>query len=211
MATSNRGKGRSKPVIGIVGGVGAGKSTAAAEFGRLGCAVIDADAIGHRLLEDPAVRGRIVRRWGREVLGAAGRVNRKALGRLVFGDPRELAALNRILHRLIRRHMRGRIAAERGKAAAAAVVVDAALLLEAGWDDLCTHLVFVSSAAKVRAARAGRWRGWSRSLWRQREKSQIPLDKKRQRCHHILSNSSSVSHLYTQVRRVFHQIVPNAG
>jgi dephospho-CoA kinase len=200
-----------KPVIGIVGGIGAGKSTAAGEFARLGCAVIDADAIGHELLAEPAVRRRIVRRWGPDVLGASGEVDRKALAAVVFQDAGELEALNRIMHPLIARRVKHRMSAARKDAAVPTVVIDAAVLLEGGWDALCTHLIFVSAASATRADRAARRAGWARTAWRQREKSQIPLDKKRRRCDYILDNSSSVSHLCKQVRRVFRQIVPNAG
>ena len=69
----------SKPVIGIVGGIGAGKSTAAAELVALGCVLVDADAIGHELLGDPQVLDRLGRRWPDGVVGPAGQVDRKAL------------------------------------------------------------------------------------------------------------------------------------
>ena len=202
---------RIKPVIGIVGGIGAGKSTAAGQFARLGCAVIDADAIGHELLTESAVRRRIARRWGPDVLGESGEVDRKALAAVVFRDAVQLAALNRIMHPLIARRVKRRVSIARKDAAVPAVVIDAAVLLEGGWDKLCTHLIFVSAASATRAARAARRAGWARTAWRQREKSQIPLDKKRPRCDHTIDNSSSLSHLCEQVRRVFRQIVPNAG
>jgi dephospho-CoA kinase len=202
---------KAKAVIGIIGGVGAGKSTAAAEFGRLGCAVIDADAIGHRLLAEAPVRRRIVRRWGRRVLDATGQVDRKVLAKVIFRGASELAALNAILHPLIRRRMARQVAAARKDAAVPAVVIDAAVLLEAGWDDLCTHLVFVSADAKARASRVATRPGWGRAAWREREKTQISLDKKLKRCHYVVDNSSSVSHLCKQVRRIFRQIVPIAG
>ena len=197
----------SKPVIGLVGGIGAGKSAAAAEFARLGCLLIDADAIGHALLGDAAVADAIRSRWGREVFGPGGQVDRKALGEIVFADAQELAALNEILHPRIRRRMHHRIAAARRDVAVPVVVVDAAVLLEAGWDDLCTHLVFVRATDEQRARRVRADRQWDRRTWRQREKSQFSLDRKAQSCDHTLDSSGSASHLNEQVHRLFHRIV----
>jgi dephospho-CoA kinase len=210
-------------VIGLVGGVAAGKSTAAREFARLGAAVVDGDAIGHELLGAPGVERAIRRRWGAGVFARAERglpvrgradsprraaaVDRAALGRIVFADPRELAALDRILHPRIRREMKRQIAAARGKACVPAVVVDAAVLFEAGWDDLCTAVVFVDSPACDRARRAAAGKGWDRASWRRREIAQISLDKKRQKSDYIIDNSSGVSRLREQVRQILLKIV----
>ena len=210
-------------MIGLVGGVAAGKSTAAGEFARLGAAVVDGDAIGHRLLGAPAVQRAIRRRWGARVFSlgqrgspARGRadspgrdaaVDRAALGRIVFADPRELAALDGILHPRIRREMTRQIAAARRKASVPAVVVDAAVLFEAGWDDLCTAVVFVDSPASARARRAASGKGWHRARWRKRENSQISLDKKRRNSDYIMDNSFGVSRLRDQVRQIFLKIV----
>jgi dephospho-CoA kinase len=196
----------SKPVLGIVGGIGAGKSTAAAELVALGCVRVDGDAIGHELLGDREVLGEIRRRWPAGVVGPDGRVDREALARRVFADPAELEALNAILHPRIRRRMARRIAAARRDPAARGIVVDAAVLLEAGWDDLCTHLVFVSAPEERRLERVSAQRGWGRRTWMQREKSQISLDKKAAKCDYTIDNCSSVSRLREQIRQLFHRI-----
>ena len=93
------------PVIGVVGGIGSGKSTAASQFAALGCAVIDGDAIGHELLRREDVRQEVHRRWGDAVFTDAGEVDRRALAKIVFADETQLSALNRILHPRIRRRM----------------------------------------------------------------------------------------------------------
>jgi dephospho-CoA kinase len=196
-----------KPVIGLVGGVGAGKSAVAAEMARLGAVVVDADALGHVLLQSPSVR-RIVRgRWGPGVMGPDGSVDRAALGRIVFADAAEREAINAILHPRIRRVMRRVISAAGTVRRINAVVLDAAVLFEAGWNDLCTVIVFVESPGAARQKRVAKGRGWSRSFWRLREKAQISLDKKRRSSDHILVNGSSVSRLRDQVRRTFLTIV----
>jgi dephospho-CoA kinase len=199
-----------KPVIGLVGGVAAGKSTVAAEMARLGAKIIDGDRIGHQVLRDPAAKSAVRRRWGVGVFTCGGAVDRAALGQVVFGEPEELAALNRILHPRIRREIKRQIAAARKSPRVVAVVLDAAILFEAGWDDLCTAVVFVRAPALGRARRAAAQRGWDRSRWRKREISQISLDKKRRKSDYVIDNSSGVSRLRDQVRRLFLAIVQAA-
>jgi len=195
-----------KPVIGIVGGVGAGKSTAAGEFAALGCRLVDADRIGHELLGEPDVLAEIRRRWGDAVLAPDAQVSRQALAEVVFRVQGELAALNAILHPRIRRRMEQAIADAQADESAKAVVLDAAVLFEAGWDDLCTHLVFVSAPAEDRLRRAAQSRHWSRETWEAREKSQISLDIKASRCEYTLDNRLGASFLREQARVIFHRI-----
>ncbi len=199
--------GSAKPVIGLVGGIGAGKSTVAAELGRLGCAVIDADAIGHDVLDEPSVRQRVRERWGDGVFAPDGAVDRRRLGKEVFADRGQLAELTAITHPLISRRIVERIAAAGDDPAAAAVVLDAAVLLEAGLEGLCTHLVYVDADDETRFKRVADGRGWDRAAWLAREKAQISLDKKRERCQYYVDNSSSVSHLGKHVRGIFREII----
>jgi len=200
-----------KPVIGLLGGVGAGKSTVAAEFARLGCGVIDADAIGHELLKDPAVKEEFRRRWGEGVFGPDGEVDRAAAARAAFADPEDTAALNAIMHPRIRRGIMKRLEVLLADPAVPAVVVDAALLLETDWKDFCTTFVFVSAPDEVRFRRVARQRGWDRQTWQRRENSQKPLDMKRAKADHVISNSSDASCLSERVRSVFQRIVCSAG
>ncbi len=195
-----------KPVIGIVGGVGAGKSTAAGEFVALGCRLVDADKIGHELLGEPDVQAEIRRRWGDEAFAPDGQVSRRALAEVVFNSPAELEALNAILHPRIRRRTAQAIAEAQGDASVAGVALDAAVMFEAGWDDLCTHRVFVAAPAVERQRRVAESRRWSVEAWRAREKSQISLDIKAGRCEYTLDNRFSASFLHEQVRLLFHRI-----
>jgi dephospho-CoA kinase len=199
-----------KPVIALVGGIGAGKSTAAAELVALGCRLVDTDAIGHGLLAVEDVRDAFRRRWGEAVFAADGSVDRRAVAARVFPDPDELAALNAILHPRIRRSMEQQIAEALADADTKGVVVDAAVLFEAGWDDLCTHKVFVSAPAAERQRRAAVQRGWDEETWRLREKSQISLDKKAGRSDYTVDNRSGASLLREQIRQLFRRITEPA-
>lgn len=199
-----------KVVIGLVGGVGAGKSAVAAEFASLGCRVIDGDAIGYELLDGPDVQERIGQQWGPGVFDSQGAVDRRKLGEIVFDDPGQLEALNRIMQPHIGGRIEAAIVDARQDPTIPAVIVDAAILFEAGWDRMCTHAVFIEANREIRQRRAAE-RGWSNEEWRKREKSQFSLDTKRRRCYCTIDNSSSVSHLREQVHRLFYQLVPSAG
>lgn len=195
------------PTIGLLGGVGAGKSTVAAAFARIGCAVIDGDIIGHELLRTAVVKRLVRNRWGANVFDGSGAVDRAALAARVFADPAELAHLNGILHPRIRRRMWSMV--RQARAGVPAVVIDAAVLMEAGWDDLCDVCVFVKAGGRLRQSRV-RSRGWSARQWRQREKSQISLDKKAARCEYTVVNGSSIPLLRAQVRQILRKILSNA-
>ncbi|MBL7220871.1 MAG: dephospho-CoA kinase [Phycisphaerae bacterium] len=195
-----------KPVIGIIGGIGSGKTTVADELSALGCAVVDADAIGHELLDDPGVLGELRQRWGDEIFTAEGKVDRGALAEIVFASRGELDALNGILHPRIGREMAGAVDSAVADTSVAAIVLDAALLLEAGWDELCSHVIFVDTPGDVRRSRVGEQRGWKQKNWESREKMQISLDIKRNRCDYCVDGSSSVSHLRQQVRKLYPRI-----
>ncbi len=199
-----------KPVIGLVGGVGAGKSTVAAAFAELGCAVIDADAIGHDVIQTPAVRDAMVERWGRGILGENGRVDRSAVAAIVFDDEAELAFLNELMHPRIAGHIAERVDQLRKDPDVSAIVLDAAVMLEAGWDHQCDVLVFVDAPEGVRRQRVLSSRGWSENTWRERENSQFSVDRKAASCDHRVRNSLSESHLREQVRTLFHRIVTDA-
>ena len=201
------GQSKSKPVIGLVGGIGAGKSTAAGEFVRLGCALVDGDAIGHALLAEPDVRRQVRAEWGEGVFAPDGSVDRRALGQRVFQDAAALAALNRILHPRIRAGMAEEIRRAQADPAVPAVVVDAAVLFEAGWEDLCTHVVFVAASPEDRSRRACAAKGWDSGTWRGRENSQISLDNKARNCDYTIENSSCISCLRERVRQLFHKMV----
>ncbi|MDP6547052.1 MAG: dephospho-CoA kinase [Phycisphaerae bacterium] len=195
-----------KPVIGIIGGIGSGKTTIADELSALGCAVVDADAIGHELLGDPDVLGELRRRWGDEIFTSAGEVDRASLAEIVFTSRDELDALNDILHPRIGREMARAVGLAVADESVGAIVLDAALLLEAGWNELCSHVVFVDTPPVERYRRVSERRGWRKENWEAREKMQISLDIKRSMCDYSVDGSSSVSHLRQQVRKLYSRI-----
>jgi len=155
-------------VIGLVGRIGAGKSSVARLFADRGAEVLDADALAHQALDDPAVREEVVAHFGGPVLAAAGRVSRPALAERVFGPTAAhaaaLARLEAIVHPWVRRRIAARLEAVREAEAAdgrrRVVVLDVPLLVQSGWDAACDRLVTVECAEPVRQARLAE-RGWS--------------------------------------------------
>src|SRR5215813_2311277 len=133
-------------ILGVTGGIGSGKSAASQILADLGAVVIDADRVGHETYR-PGSAGweRVVQQFGRDVIAADGTIDRKRLGAIVFADPVQLARLNAIVHPLIRDAIGARIAAERAAGHAPAIVVEAALLVEANWDALVDEVWLVTA------------------------------------------------------------------
>jgi dephospho-CoA kinase len=193
------------PVVGLVGGVGSGKSAIAAECLAQGCGLIDADKLGHDMLTRPDIRDAIVRTFGEQVLAPDGSIDRKALGGIVFDSPRGMDALNAIMHPPMGREMVRMVEVLRQKDVRA-IVVDAAVLFEAGWDAFCDTVVFVDAPEDVRLARVREARGWDAGELARRENAQIPLDKKRQLCDHVLVNHANDSRLSNPVQQLLSRI-----
>jgi dephospho-CoA kinase len=189
-------------VIGLLGGIAAGKTTVAEMLAELGATVVSADAIAHAVLDSPQTRERIVARWGDEVVGDSGKVDRDGLAERVFGDPEELAALEAITHPAICVALRQRIDEALRSQDAVAVVIDAPLLLEADLDGLCDVLVFVQCPREVRLARAEA-RGWDAEELDHRESHQQPLELKRERADATIDGSANLETTFQQVQQLW--------
>ncbi len=191
------------PVIGLTGAIGGGKSVAAGLLAARGAAVIDADAVGHEALRRPEIVRRVAERFGPETLTAEGRVDRQALGLLVFSDPAALRDLEAIVHPTMVAEFQRRIAEARRRGEAPLIVLDAAVLLEAGWDRLCDATVFVDAPRDVRLDRVRRARGWTEEGLAVREAAQWPLDRKKARALRVLLNDGDVPSLEAEIDRLW--------
>ena len=143
-----------KPVIGILGGLCSGKTTVAAEFAKLGCAIIDADKIAHELLEEPSIKDKVVDFFGEGILDPEGTVDRKKLSEVVFANGHKLAELNKLLHPGVLERVEQLIKQYNAKNRVKAIVLDMPLLVEVGWAKRCDKLVFVDCKPQLRAKRA---------------------------------------------------------
>lgn len=144
----------SRPLrIGITGPIGCGKSTVAAWLGELGAAVIDADVVAREILEpgDPAFDA-VIAAFGPGVLTADGRLDRAALGRIVFADPAALSRLESIVHPAVRPRIE-RAIGDAEASGAPAVIVEAIKLVEGGLATLCDEVWLVTCDPVVQRAR----------------------------------------------------------
>lgn len=139
--------------IGVTGPTGAGKTTVLRALEGMGCVSVDCDALYHSLLEaSPALLGELTARFGRSILDSQGKLDRKALGTIVFADPAALSDLNAISHRhiLARCHALARQAEEQG---AKGIVFDAIALFESGLASQCDVTLAVTAPVETRVRR----------------------------------------------------------
>jgi dephospho-CoA kinase len=196
---------KKKPVIGLIGGVGSGKSLAAAEFAKYGAKVISGDEFGHEALRRPEIKERVVQRWGKEILDAKGDVNRRKLGAIVFADPEERKALEALVFPWIERRIREEVDQSMKDSHVKFVVLDAAIMLEAKWAGVCDRIVFVDTPREQRLRRLADQRGWSAEDVERREKAQWSLKDKITHANTILKNAGSPDDLAQQVRELVHE------
>jgi len=192
-------------VIGILGGIASGKSAVAAEFAELGCKVIDADDIVHRLLKADVVRERIVASFGEAILDSEGRIDHKRLAGAVFDDAERLSSLNEIIHPFVLERAEELLAQYGQQARVKAIVLDMPLLVEVGWAGRCDRLIFVECSDEIRACRAKK-KGLDENQLKIREKFQISLDRKVALADNTVVNNSGFSALVRQVADIFSDI-----
>ena len=194
-------------VIGVAGGIASGKSTVARIFEELGARVLDADAIGHDLLRTDELRDRIREAFGEGVLTPEGDVDRRALGRLVFGDGQARQRLNRLVRPAIRAEIRRRIAGMRGEGYDGAVVVDAPLLVDTGPTDLADRVILVTAPAPARKERIILRSGLTGQEAEQRIAAQVPDAKQARWADYVLENNGTPDELAEQAGALWKRIV----
>ncbi len=199
------------PVIGLTGALASGKSAVARLLADRGFVLINADSVGHAVLELPEVKRQLRELFGARVLAGEGvpsdrgsGVDRKALAAIVFADPEARRALEAMVHPLMRARFVEAIEHELDPArpAVSPVVLDAAILLEAGWDDLCDLVVFVDAPRSDRIYRAAMDRGWNAKVFFAREGAQWPSDQKRLRADFVIKNDAGLDALPGEVDRL---------
>ncbi len=180
-------------VIGLTGGIGTGKSEAARYMVSLGAALIDADVVGHEAYTPHAEAWRrVVDAFGEGILQPNGEIDRRRLGAIVFSDPEQLARLNGIMHPLMARMVQERIdALEAG--GAEVVVVEAALLYEAGWDSLVQEVWVTDSPEEAVIRRLSQRNGMSEEEARKRLSSQMSRPERLNRADIVIDNSEDVA------------------
>jgi dephospho-CoA kinase len=198
-----------KPVIGIAGGIGSGKSFVARLFGEMGCCVIHADDQIRLAYDDPHIRQTLKQWWGSSIFKPDGSMNRPEIAKRIFSDASDRLQLENLLHPWIARQ-RDQIMADSAKnPKILAFIWDTPLLFEAGLDKDCDAVVFVDAPEDTRFTRVSETRGWDRAEIIRREKLQWPLDKKQKMSHYVVVNTADAAASRSQVREILSRILVN--
>jgi dephospho-CoA kinase len=195
-----------KPIIGIAGGIGSGKSFVARLFGEEGCLVISSDDQVKLAYKDYRVKDAIKHWWGKMVFSPDGEVDRSAVARKVFTHPDELRRLEQLLHPIVDEARQRTMQAHANDAQVKAFVWDTPLLFESGLNQQCDKMVFVDAPLAIRQARVQETRGWSPAELDSREKLQMPLDSKQKISDYVISNTAGPDEARAQVREVLSRI-----
>ena len=182
--------------IGVTGGIGSGKSTASKILGELGAEVIDADQVGHKIyLPDTPAWREIVEAFGEGVLAPDRSIDRTKLGPIVFADPSALQTLNQITHGKIYAFIQGQLDYIRQKQLAEVVVVEAAILLEAGWQALVEQLWVVAAAVEVVTERLQKYKNMTEEQSRARIAAQLSNQERIAQADKVIWNSHGLPEL----------------
>lgn len=196
-----------KPVIGLCGGIGSGKSTVAELLAGLGGLVIDSDRLSHEVLARAEVLDQVAGWWGDEVRGPDGGPDRGAIGRIVFRDPGARKRLESLLYPLIDERRKAIILRGLRDPAVTAIILDSPLLLESNLDRFCDTVIFVEAPAEQRQQRVEQNRGWTPAELQRREQAQWPVDRKRLRAEFVVRNDGTPTELEASVSDCWHRIL----
>lgn len=199
-----------RPVIGLCGGIGAGKTAAADILRRQGALVIPSDDLNRQELESPEVIESLRAWWGPRVVGSDGRIDRRQVADIVFADPDQRRRLEALLHPRIEAARRRMMQSAANDPGVRAFVIDAPLLYEAGLDRECDRVIFIDADRAVRLERVRQSRGWTAEDLDRREQSQWPPEAKRLRADFICDNNTDEASFRRQLENVFEEIVSTA-
>lgn len=184
------------PVIGIIGGIGSGKTAVAnALSNEMSVSVLDADQAGHAVLKQSITKSALRQVFGQQIFDQNGEVRRSQLAQLVFGNGEDhrkaRQQLDQITHPKIHEFLKGQLSQIMDQQSCDLVVLDAALLLEAGWSESCDAIVYLDVPENVRLQRVLQ-RGWTEEQFRHREASQLSLEEKSAQADVTIKNDGEI-------------------
>jgi dephospho-CoA kinase len=199
-----------KPIIGIAGGIGSGKSMVARFLADLGCYVIDSDELSRQAYRKSEVVQTLQSWWGDAIVHPDGSVDRRAVAKRVFSDETQLRKLEGLIHPLVEQSRRQAMDLAIGKNPdLPAFVWDSPLLFESGLAARCDTVIFVQTPLAQRVARVGQTRGWDQAELTRRENLQWPLDKKREISDYVVVNTADAEYARSQVNQVLSRTLVN--
>ena len=189
--------------IGLTGGIGSGKSTVAGFMTELGAVVIDADKIGHEAFESGTeLWHEVVAAFGKEILALTGEIDREKLGETVFGNPDSLARLNRIMHPAMYDMVKGQIEEYR-RQGVDVVVLEAPLLLEAGWTSLVDEVWVAVASEPTVLGRLQEKSGLSEQQALARIHSQLSSEERIEQAGVVIYTDCDLEELEIRVKRLW--------
>ena len=194
-------------IIGLTGGIGCGKSTVARMLEKRGYPVIDADLLGHRVLE-PSHPGfnEVLQAFGKGILDQEGRISRPKLGLMVFQDPKKLEKLNSISHPHIARMIEEESLKLAQEKASRIVFLEAALLIETNWQETCQKVWVIDSKEENVLKRLALRNGLSREEAQQRISSQISSGERLEHADLVLENNGAESELEEKLKEALEDL-----
>jgi len=193
-------------IIGVTGNIGSGKSTVCRILARLGATIIDADELAHESYQPHSQAWQeLINTFGKDILKANEEIDRQKLGQIVFANPAALALLNQIVHPETYRMTRERIEIYR-RQGAKAVVVEATLLIEAGWTDLVDKVWLVVAPEDVAIQRLTQHKGISEAQILTRLEVQMPAEEKMKYADEVIYNDGSLNQLEAKVTELWHKL-----
>jgi dephospho-CoA kinase len=196
----------------LTGGIACGKSTVARFFRELGAYIFDADHLGHEVIEPGlAAYQEVVKRFGKGILDSGGRIDRRKLGPKVFADLRQLRQLNAIVHPHIISRVKKMAAGEYKRNPRAVVIVDAALIFEAGLGETLRKVIVVWCRPEQQLERLVAKAGLSREEAKRRIDAQMPVEEKRKRADFEIDCSGTLEQSRAQVKAIYPELLKLMG
>ena len=182
-------------VIGLIGGIGSGKSSVSAILHSLGVEIIDADKVGHEAYT-PNSEGwkKVISVFGQDIVGPENEIDRKKLGGIVFSDPSEMEKLNKLMHPIIHNLVEEKIKLLSNQGVKV-VVLEAAILIEANWQDLTDEIWLAKSNQEVVIERVQLRNNFTREEIIKRIQSQMSNDEREKHSDIVIDNNLSLIHI----------------
>ena len=194
-------------IIGLTGGIASGKSTVAQQLGQLGAYVIDADKLGHNAyVSGSEAFDLVVSVFGGDTVGSDGEIDRKVLGSKVFGNAESLKKLTDIVWPAIKQMATQEILYVKEQRPEQVIVLEAAVLFEAGWEDIVDEVWSTIVDREVAIERASNRDGTDRSQVEARIDAQISNEERKEKADRLIDNSGSEADLQAQVKQIWNAL-----
>lgn len=193
-------------VIGLTGGIGSGKSTVSQFLAEMGAVILNADEVGHKAFKpDTEIWRQVVAAFGRQILTPNGNIDRKKLGNIVFGNPESLSRLNQIMHPRMYALVKAQLEEYRQQGMGV-VVLEAPLLLEAGWTSLVDEVWVTTAPEATVLKRLEERTGLSQAESLTRIHSQVSSEERVRHADVVINTDCDLDELKSKVKELWQRL-----